>query len=81
MDFRRLRAFVEAVRQGGFSNAATTIFATQSTLRKPVKQLEDEIGLRLLDRIGQRSVMTPAGEVVHCQGLKLLVDCDDFLAE
>ena len=64
MDFRPLRAFVEVVRQGGFSSAAKAVFATQSTVSKAVKQLEDEIGLPLLDRIGHRSVMTPAGEVV-----------------
>jgi len=81
MDFRPLRAFVEVVRQGGFSNAAKTVFATQSTVSKAVKQLEDEIGLPLLDRIGHRSVMTPAGEVVYRRGLKLLADRDDLLAE
>ncbi|PZO66831.1 MAG: LysR family transcriptional regulator [Paracoccus denitrificans] len=81
MDFRPLRAFVEVVRQGGFSNAAKTVFATQSTVSKAVKQLEDEIGMPLLDRIGHRSVMTPAGEVVYRRGLKLLADREDLLAE
>lgn len=81
MNFRPLRVFVEVVRQGGFSSAAKTVFATQSTVSKAVKQLEDEIGLPLLDRIGHRSVMTPAGEVVYRRGLKLLADRDDLLAE
>ena len=81
MDFRPLRAFIEVVRQGGFSSAAKTVFATQSTVSKAVKQLEDEIGLRLLDRIGHRSVMTAAGEVVYRRGLKLLADRDDLMAE
>lgn len=81
MDFRSLRAFVEVVRQGGFSNAAKTVFATQSTVSKAVKQLEDEMGLQLLDRIGHRSVMTAAGEVVYRRGLKLLADRDDLMAE
>jgi Bacterial regulatory helix-turn-helix protein, lysR family len=52
MEIRTLRAFVEVVRQGGFSRAAKTVFATQSTVSKAVKQLEDEIGVPLLDRIG-----------------------------
>ena len=52
MEFRPLRAFVEVVRQGGFSQAAKTLFATQPTVSKAVKQLEEEIGLPLLDRIG-----------------------------
>ncbi len=81
MDFRPLLAFVEVVRQGGFSSAAKTVFTTQSTVSKAVKQLEEEIGMPLLDRIGHRSVMTPAGEVVYRRGLKLLADREDLLAE
>jgi len=81
MEFRTLRAFVEVVRQGGFSQAAKTVFATQSTVSKAVKQLEDEIGVPLLDRIGHRSVLTVAGEVVYRRGVRLLADRDDLLAE
>ncbi|MDK3018869.1 LysR family transcriptional regulator [Pseudodonghicola flavimaris] len=81
MEFRTLRVFVEVVRQGGFSQAARTVFATQSTVSKAVKQLEEEVGLPLLDRIGHRSVMTAAGEIVYRRGLKLLADRDDLSAE
>jgi DNA-binding transcriptional LysR family regulator len=81
MEFRTLRVFVEVVRQGGFSQAAKAIFSTQSTVSKAVKQLEDELGVRLLDRIGHRSVMTAAGEVVYRRGIKLLAERDDLLAE
>jgi DNA-binding transcriptional LysR family regulator len=81
MDFRPLRAFIEVIHQGGFSQAARTLFATQSTVSKAVKQLEEEIGLPLLDRIGHRSRLTAAGEVVYRRGMKLLADRDDLLAE
>lgn len=81
MEFRPLRAFVEVVRQGGFSQAAKAVFATQSTVSKAVKQLEEELGTPLLDRIGHRSVLTAAGEAVYRRGVKLLADRDDLLAE
>jgi DNA-binding transcriptional LysR family regulator len=81
MQLRTLRAFVEVVRQGGFSQAAKVVFATQSTVSKAVRQLEDEIGVPLLDRIGHRSVLTVAGEVVFRRGLKILVEHDDLAAE
>ncbi|MBB3931098.1 DNA-binding transcriptional LysR family regulator [Kaistia hirudinis] len=81
MEFRPLRAFVEVVRQGGFSQAAKTLFATQPTVSKAVKQLEEEIGLPLLDRIGHRATLTAAGEVVYRRGVKLLAERDDLLAE
>jgi DNA-binding transcriptional LysR family regulator len=81
MDFRTLRAFVEVVRQGGFSQAAKTVFATQSTVSKAVKQLEDEIGAPLLDRIGHRTQLTDLGELVYLRAVRLLADRNDLLAE
>ncbi|MCB5191650.1 LysR family transcriptional regulator [Methylobacillus arboreus] len=81
MEFRPLRVFVEVVRQGGFSQAAKTVFSTQSTVSKAVKQLEDELGVPLLNRIGHRSTLTAAGEVVYRRGVKLLADREDLLAE
>ncbi len=81
MELRTLRAFVEVVRQGGFSQAAKTVFATQSTISKAVKQLEDEIGVTLLDRIGHTSRLTAAGEIVYRRAIRMLTERDDLLLE
>lgn len=81
MEFRTLRAFVEVVRQGGFSSAAKTLFATQSTVSKAVRQLEDELGVPLLDRIGRRTSVTAVGEVVYARSLRLLAERADLVAE
>ncbi|WP_266036221.1 helix-turn-helix domain-containing protein, partial [Brucella intermedia] len=64
MNLRSFQAFVEVVRQGGFSAAAKAINATQSTVSKAVRQLEDELGLILLDREVSPSRLTAAGEIV-----------------
>jgi DNA-binding transcriptional LysR family regulator len=81
MELRNLRAFVEVVRQNGFSQAAKVVFATQSAVSKAVKQLEDELGVRLLERIGHRSVLTGAGDVVYRRALKMLTEREDLLVE
>lgn len=81
MELRTLRAFVEVVRQGGFSQAAKVVFATQSTVSKAVKQLEDEIGMPLLDRVGHRSTLNTAGDIVYRRALKILTERDDLVAE
>lgn len=81
MEFRNLRTFVEVVRQGGFSHAAKVVFATQSTVSKSVKQLEDELGMPLLDRIGHHSTPTAAGDIVYRRALRMLGERDDLLAE
>ena len=81
LDLRRLRFFVEVVRQGGFSQAAKVVFAAQPTVSKAVKQLEDELGVPLLDRGSRRSVPTAAGEVVYRRALALLTASRDLASE
>ena len=81
MELRTLRAFVEVIRQGGFSPAAKVIAATQSTVSKAVKQLEDEVGVPLLDRIGHHSTPTAAGNIVYRRALKILAERDDLITE
>lgn len=81
MDLRTLRAFVEVVRQGGFSQAAKVVFATQPTISKAVKQLEDELGAPLLDRLGHRVQLTAMGEVVYRRALTMLAEREHLVAE
>jgi DNA-binding transcriptional LysR family regulator len=81
MDFKTLRAFIEVVRQGSFSKAAQTLFSTQSTISKAIKQLEDELGLPLIDRFKTYNIPTSAGELVYNRGVQLLTLRDDLLNE
>jgi len=81
MEIRTLRAFVEVVRQGGFTQAAKTVFATQSTVSKAVRQLEDELGMQLLDRVGHRCTLTDAGKAVYRRAVTILAEGEDLKAE
>ncbi|MQT14982.1 LysR family transcriptional regulator [Segnochrobactrum spirostomi] len=81
MELRTLRAFVEVVRQGGFSQAARTVFATQSTVSKAVKQIEDELGLPLLNRLGHKTTLTAAGEIVYRRALAMLAERESLAGE
>lgn len=81
VNLRTLRTFVEVVRQGSFSQAADVVSLTQSTVSKAVKTLEDELGTPLLSRIGHRSELTAAGEIVYRRALTLLAERNDLLTE
>jgi DNA-binding transcriptional LysR family regulator len=81
VELRNLRAFVEVVRQGGFTEAAKVVFTTQSTVSKSVKQLEEELGIKVLDRIGTKSTLTAAGEIVFRRAVQMLGIRDDLVAE
>ena len=81
IDARRLRVFVEVVRHGGFSRAAARLHATQPTVSKAVQQLEAELRVRLLDRVGRRIALTAAGELVYRRAVPLLAQGDDLMTE
>jgi len=81
MELQTLRMFVEVVRQGGFSRATRAVHATQSTISKAVKQLEEEFGQPLLERLPRSIRLTSAGEIVHRRALALLAQADDLRAE
>ncbi len=81
MELRTLKAFVEVVRQGGFSQAAKVLYATQSTVSKAVKQLEDELGVRLLERTVRGSRATEAGEIVYRRANSMMMEGADLVSE
>ncbi|KGP64385.1 LysR family transcriptional regulator [Legionella norrlandica] len=81
MEFKLLNTFVEVVRQGSFSKAAETLFSTQSTVSKAIKQLEEELGVPLIERFKKRNIPTIAGEIIYRRGIKLLAEREDLLKE
>src|ERR1700727_3108784 len=68
MDLRHLRTFVTVSEQGSGSKASLRLRIAQPALSRQIKELEEEFGLRLFDRIRRRLVLTGEGE-------QLLGDC------
>ncbi len=62
MDLKYLQTFQAVVQEGGFSKAALSLNYTQSTITFQMGQLEQELGVRLFDKIGRRMVLSQAGE-------------------
>ena len=59
--WRMLAAVVDG---GGFAQAAERLCKSQSAVSHGVKQLQEAVGLPLLELRGRRSVLTPAGETL-----------------
>lgn len=62
LDSRQLLAFSALARRGSFTLAAKDLFLTQSAVSHAIKALEEDVGCRLLDRVGRRVMLTQAGE-------------------
>ncbi|WP_047607293.1 LysR family transcriptional regulator [Rahnella aquatilis] len=58
---RQLRVFVTVSRYGSFSRAGEAIGLSQSAVSHSMKELEAEMGVRLLDRTTREVVLTDAG--------------------
>lgn len=65
MDFKQIEAFVNVVRYKSFSKAADAMFFTQPTISTHVSNLENELGVKLLDRKGRKIEMTQQGAVFY----------------
>jgi len=64
MTFKQLEAFYAAALAPSFAVAATQLHLSQSSLSKRLGELEADLGERLFDRSGHRSILTPAGEAL-----------------
>ncbi|MDO9630455.1 MAG: LysR family transcriptional regulator [Humidesulfovibrio sp.] len=76
MELRDLRTFVAVARHLSFHRAAAEVFAAQSTVSARIAALEDELGVRLFERLGRRVAMTSGGERLRAFAVKLL-DLED----
>jgi DNA-binding transcriptional LysR family regulator len=71
MDLRRLRTFVAVAELGTVSKAALRLGVGQPALSRQISDLQQELGLRLFDRVGRRLVLTAQGEqfLGDCRGV------------
>lgn len=67
MQLFQLKYFVTVARCRNMSRAADELWISQSALSKAISSLEDELGVRLFDRIGRRIQLNETGRVYYHQ--------------
>ncbi|MDE7128161.1 MAG: LysR family transcriptional regulator, partial [Bacteroidales bacterium] len=72
MELRQLRYFVKAAGTLNFSEAAKSLYVTQSTLSQQIRQLENELGVQLFERNSHEVSLTDAGEELLPYAMKTL---------
>jgi len=80
LELRHLRYFVAVAEERNFSRAAERLHMAQSPLSAAIRQLEQEIGARLLARSSRGVTPTPAGEVMLERARRILESVDSALA-
>lgn len=77
MDFRHLRYFVAVVDAGGMSQARASLGLVQSALSQAIAELEETLGVVLLDRSARGVSPTDAGAALYLHARKILKLIDD----
>ena len=69
LSFRQLRVFLEVAHQGSVSRAAEVLHLTPPAVSMQIKEVENQVGLPLFDRVGRTLSLSTAGEyfVVHAK--------------
>jgi DNA-binding transcriptional LysR family regulator len=72
VDLHRLRTFQALSETLHFRHAAERLGITQSAVSQQIASLEKDLGATLFERIGRRVYLTPAGEVLAREAVKVL---------
>lgn len=72
IELRHFRAFVAVAEELNFTKAAGRLFIAQQALSKQIHQLEQRIGVQLVDRSTRHVELTAAGEALYPQARGIL---------
>jgi len=76
---RQLRYFVAIAQELNFTRAAEICFVGQSTLSAGLKELEDGLGVRLVERDRQNVALTPVGLEILDRAKAILAASEDLV--
>lgn len=77
LTLRQLQIFVVAARHLSYARAAEELHLTPPAVSMQLKQLEDNVGLPLFERIGRGVALTGAGELLVRHALRVLGEVND----
>ena len=71
LNLDQLHAFADVVALGSFSAAAVKLNLSQPAVSQQVRQLEERLGVKLIERVGKRAEPTAAGQALlaHIGGI------------
>lgn len=74
MEFRELSTFLQVAKLQSFSKAARVLGYSQAAVTIQIKQLEQELGVHLFDRIGKQTSLTHQGSVFYDHAASIMRD-------
>jgi DNA-binding transcriptional LysR family regulator len=80
-DLNKLNTFVRVAQRRSFTQAAADLRTRPSVVSKRMKELEDALGFRLINRSTHGLALTEAGEGLFARCLRMLENLDGYVVE
>jgi DNA-binding transcriptional LysR family regulator len=78
---QQMKYFIAVVDQHNFTRAAEECNISQSAISQQIKELENTVGVELLQRKGRSFELTAAGEYFYQHAQKIVAEVDKLLAD
>ncbi|MGI6731098.1 MAG: LysR family transcriptional regulator [Anaerovoracaceae bacterium] len=78
LDLRQLSYFVSVAEKKSFTKAAADHYIAQASISQQIRSLENQLGVKLLDRNNRSVELTPAGQVLLVKAKRLLSETKEI---
>jgi DNA-binding transcriptional LysR family regulator len=72
MEMRKLEVFCKVIELKSFTRAAEAVLLSQPTVSEHIRSLEEELGQKLIDRLGREAAPTPVGSLLYKYAVRML---------
>ena len=72
LDSRQLKAFIVLAQTGSYTGTAKQLYVTHSAISHSMRVLEQQVGCRLLSKLGKKAILTEAGEALLHHAVRAL---------
>jgi len=81
VEYKKISYFIAVAETLSFTRAAERMFVSQQTITKQIAQLEEELGVKLLDRTTRSVSLTPSGKLCYERFSVINAEIDDAVSE
>ncbi|BDR58907.1 LysR family transcriptional regulator [Xylocopilactobacillus apicola] len=78
--FQQMKYFISVVQHHNFTRAAQECNISQSAISQQIKELENTLGVQLLERRGRSFELTEAGQYFYQQAQEIIGDVDNLIS-
>ena len=78
MEIEQLRIFLAVAECGSFTKGAAKLYISHSTTSRAVSALEEELGVKLLERDNRVHHLTTAGSILVAEAEKIVAAVDSL---